>query len=137
MKKPGYPKAPSMTDQCDANGRSGSLFPGGRVLRYLGSALLTGVSLWWIASHSGPERGTVVIHVTEPDVTVSVDDQVFRVGADHYTPITCELPPGEHQLRMTRGRTLLYAQSFTLRKGEDRVLTVWHAPAGNGQRLDS
>jgi hypothetical protein len=65
-------------------------------------------------------------------VEVSVDDWVFRVGAYHFTPITCELPPGEHLLRMTRGGTLLYAESFILRSGEDRVLTAWHPPPVGG-----
>jgi hypothetical protein len=95
------------------------------------------VSLWWVAAQSGSQQGSVVIHVTEPNVTVSLDDRVFRIGANHYNPIACELPAGEHLLRMTRGRSLLYAESFTLRKGEDRVLTAWQPPPANGNRRTS
>jgi hypothetical protein len=119
-----------MMNQSMNNRPPRSMFSGSSALNFLGGALLAGLALWWIAVQSGPQQGNVVIHVAEPHVTVSVDDRTFRVGAKHHIPITCELPPGEHSLTMIRGGSLLYSERFTLRRGEERVLTAWHDPSG-------
>src|SRR5262245_15877132 len=42
----------------------------------LACALATAV-LWWVVEHSGPRLGTVILHVMERDVEVTLADQVY------------------------------------------------------------
>jgi hypothetical protein len=115
----------------------GSRLMAGAVLGKLGGCLFGGAALWWVASHAGPQTGTAVVHVVEPDVVVSVGGRAFRVGDDPYTPVVCALPAGEHRLTMTRGEAVLYTETFSLQRGEERVLTAWRPPpegAGPGRK---
>src|SRR5262245_1319181 len=89
------------------------------LLGRLGGSVLGGAVRWWVAAHAAPQTGTVTVHVVESDVVVSVGGRTFHVGKDHYVPIDCELPAGEHRLTMTRGSAELYAETFLLRRGED------------------
>lgn len=91
---------------------------------------LTGVVLgagflWWVAAHVGPQTGRAIVHVTESDVVVDVGGNTFRVGDDYVGPLVCELPAGEHRLTMTRGTSILYTEVFTIRGGEEWILTAW------------
>src|SRR3954453_13556038 len=91
----------------------GLLFKGrilGMAAKGLGSCLLGGSMLWWVAAHAGPPRNEVIVHVTEPDVEVAVGDHVFRLQEWTEGPIACELPPGPHTLRMRRGHRVLYEE---------------------------
>jgi hypothetical protein len=101
---------------------AGSALLASNLLGKLGGCLLGGAALLWVAAHVGPQTGTVTIHVAEPDVVVSVGDLTFRVEDDLFTPLVCDLPPGQHRLTMQRGATVLYAETFSIGGGEDRVL---------------
>src|SRR5262245_14441684 len=90
-----------------------------------GALALTGTILGFVAAHSGPQECEAVIHVTEADVEVSLDSLSFRVDSWTDEPILCSLRGGRHVLRMTRGDRTLYEESFTVRAGEDVVLTAW------------
>jgi hypothetical protein len=103
----------------------GSRLMAGTILGKLGGCLLGGALLSLVAMLSGPRTGTAIVHVTEPGVVVSVGGQTFHVGDDPYTPLVCDLPAGEHRLTMTRGAALLYGETFSLRGGEERILTAW------------
>jgi hypothetical protein len=50
---------------------------GGRLIRGVAALLLSGNTLWWIVEQVGPIHGTVLVHVTEPDVEVTVGGQTF------------------------------------------------------------
>jgi hypothetical protein len=87
--------------------------------------LLGAALLWGIVPRLGPRLGTATIHVTRPDVVVSVGDQVFRVGDETEVPLVCELPAGTHTLTVLRGDEVLDEQTFTLEGGKDVVLTTF------------
>jgi hypothetical protein len=98
-----------------------------RLLRGLGSCVLAGVALTWVASHAGSREGVALVHVTEPDVVVIVGDSVYEIAGCRYTPLRCTLPAGRHELRMYRDGELLHSEGFRLRGGEERVLTAWRS----------
>lgn len=82
---------------------------------------------WLRAAVDQPDRGgcETVIHVTEADVDIFVDDRAFRIGARRHAPLVVDLPPGEHILSMSRGDATLYEERFTLLSGTGAVLTAW------------
>jgi hypothetical protein len=90
------------------------------------ACLLGGAVLWWVVGQSGPEKSTVLVHVTEPDVEVSVGGQTFLIEDREYAPIECQLRAGRHSLCMKRGDRVLYSEWFTVRRGEDVILTAYY-----------
>src|SRR5712672_2597660 len=80
-----------------------SRFLSGKALGHIGGWLCGGAMLSWVATQAGPQTGTAVVHVTEPNVAVSVDGLSFHVGEQIHVPLICELAVGEHRLVMTRG----------------------------------
>jgi hypothetical protein len=65
------------------------------------------------------------VHVTESNVDVMIDGESYRVESGYTPPIVCDLSPGPHTLRMSRQGRVLYEESFTLRPGDEAVLTAW------------
>jgi hypothetical protein len=100
-------------------------FPLDRIAGIVGHWLLGGATLCWVAANVGPQTGTAIVHVTEPDVMVTVGGVAFNIEDFIHAPIVCELPAGTHELTMRRGATLLHSESFSLRGGEERVLAAW------------
>jgi hypothetical protein len=98
---------------------------GNTILEHLAGSLLGLGILGWAAVHSGPTRGEVVVHVTEPDVEVEVGGRTFRIEDRRHAPIVCELTPGWHDLVMRRRGRVLHEESFELRAGMSVVLTAW------------
>jgi hypothetical protein len=94
-------------------------------LKAIGGLALGSVVLWQVANHTGPPNGIAYIHVSAPGVEVLVDDLGYHVESLQDTPITCELPPGKHVLRMERNGKTLFTEEFTLRSGDEVVLTAW------------
>jgi hypothetical protein len=90
--------------------------------------------LWQVAIHSGPPNGIAYIHVQEPGVELLVDDLEYHVESLQDTPITCELPPGKHVLRMERNGKTLFTEEFTLRSGDEVVLTAWECSLKTASR---
>jgi hypothetical protein len=90
--------------------------------------LLGGTVLWQVGAHSGPPNGTAYVHVTAPQVDVTVDNETYHIETLAASPIVCELRPGKHGLRMTRNGRTLYEEKFILRPGEELVLTAWDRP---------
>jgi hypothetical protein len=58
---------------------------------------------------------------------VRVDEITFQVAAPWETPISCELPPGRHVLRMSRGSEVLHSEEFWVDPGQEVVLTAWNS----------
>ena len=96
----------------------------GRLIRGVAALLLGGTTLWWIVEQVGPTQGTVLVHVTEPDVEVSVGGQDFSIEEGRYDPIDCRLHAGRYLLRMKRGDLILYEEWFTVHRGEEVMLTA-------------
>jgi hypothetical protein len=84
---------------------------------------LAGSVFWWVAGHSGPRESTVVVHVLEPGVEVTLAGQLYHFPEPTSEPLVLHLPAGSHHFLVRRGETILLAQSFTLRGGESRVLS--------------
>src|SRR5262249_55186879 len=98
-----------------------------RLIRGVGALLLGGTTLWWIVEQIGPIDGTVLVHVTEPDVKVTLGGQAFWVEERRYAPIECRLRAGRYLLRMERADRILYEEWFTIHGGEEVILTA-HCP---------
>jgi hypothetical protein len=96
-----------------------------RVLKQLVLAILGLGILAWAAAHAGPTHGEVVVHVTEPDVDVVFGGHTFHIEERRFAPIVCELPPGWHDLIVTRHGQVLDRQSFEVHAGASLVLTAW------------
>ena len=74
--------------------------------RRAGAFLLVGIILWYVVEHCGSTNGQAIVHVSMPEVDVTVDDATYRVESLRESPIVCELRPGRHTVRMLRyGRT--------------------------------
>jgi hypothetical protein len=95
-----------------------------RLIQGLGALLLGGTTLWWIVEQVGPAQGTVLVHVTEPDVEVTVGGQTVWIDERRYTPIECLLRPGRYLLQMKRDSRVLYEEWFTVHRGEEVMLTA-------------
>jgi hypothetical protein len=100
------------------------LYLGSRLIKGLGALLLGGITLSWILEQVGPTPGTVLVHVTEPDVEVTVGGQTFSIEERRYAPIECRLWPGRYLLRMKRGDRILSEEWFTVHRGEEIILTA-------------
>jgi hypothetical protein len=96
-----------------------------KLLERAAGCALAGGMLWWIVAHAGPRDATVIVHVGEPDVEVSVDDRTYAVGDLGDSPLELVLRAGRHTLRMSRGGRVLDEQSFDLQGGRDLILATW------------
>ena len=96
-----------------------------RLIQGAGALLLGGSSLWWVADQVGPVHGTVLVHVTESDVEVTLAGQTVSIEERRYAPIECRLHAGRYLLRMTRGDRMLYEEWFTVHRGEEVILTAY------------
>jgi hypothetical protein len=94
-------------------------------MKAIGGLALGPIVLWQVAIHSGPPNGIAYIHVSAPGVELLVDDLGYHVESLEDSPITCELRPGNHVLRMEQNGKTLFTEEFTLRSGDEVVLTAW------------
>ena len=105
----------------------------GRTLRKLlgglCGALLGGALLSMVAAQDRSGTATVVVHVTEPDVVVTLGGASFSVDGVTYTPFVRDLPAGRHRLTMRRRGALIHAEEFSVKDGEEKVLTAWPSVA--------
>jgi hypothetical protein len=86
---------------------------------------LGATTLGWVVEHIDTPCGTAVVHVTEPQVEVTVDDQSFVVLRP-FSVIEVSLPAGSHRLCMKRDDRVLYEEQFIMPPGEDVVLSAYH-----------
>ncbi|QDV35923.1 hypothetical protein [Tautonia plasticadhaerens] len=93
--------------------------------RAAGGGALGVVVLGFVAEHSGPRTGEVVVHVTEPGVELSVGGISLDVRERRYEPLVFELPAGRHELTMSRGGRLLHREWFSIEGGDSVVLAAW------------
>ena len=98
--------------------------------RIASGGLIGGAALWWVATNLEPTTGTAIVHVTESDVLVQVGGFSYQISEPTFTPLVCQLPAGEHRLVMTGGSAELHVEEFTLRGGEEVVLTAWRSREG-------
>ena len=95
----------------------------GRLIQGVAALLLGGTTLWWIVEQVGPMQGTVLVHVTEPDVEVTIAGQTVSIEERRYAPIECRVHAGRYLLQVTRGDRILYEEWFTVHRGEELILT--------------
>jgi hypothetical protein len=89
----------------------------------LGAVCLSFVILWHVTHHAGPRGSRAIVHVTQPDVTVEVDEQRYHVGSIMESPLVFELEPGRHVAEVWRDGELLGGESFTVEAGEEVVVS--------------
>jgi hypothetical protein len=95
----------------------------------LACALTVGV-LWWVVERSGPREGTVILHVMERGVEVTLAGRTYYFREMTEEPLVLRLPAGSYRVRVRRGDTVLHAESFTLRGGESVVLAAIRKKTG-------
>ena len=107
--------------------------------RRLGAVCLALVIFWLVARHAGPQRGTAIVHVLQPNVVVAVDDRSYPVESIAQSPVVCDLEPGPHLVKVRQAGLLLGEEEFTIEAGQEVVLCPFHDPenpeaAGAGGR---
>ena len=95
------------------------------ICKLVGALLLAGVILWQVVEHCGPNEGKVIVHVSKTPVDVTIDETTYPVESIWMTPIVCELSPGRHTVWMLQEGRVLYEEPFTLKAGEEIILTAW------------
>ena len=80
--------------------------------------------LWWVAVHSGPQEGTVIVHGMESDIEVDIAGLTHHFKESTAGPLVLRLPAGRYDFRVRRGDTVLRAETFVLRGGESQVLAA-------------
>jgi hypothetical protein len=94
------------------------------IVKAIGALALGCAILWQVTEHCGSLKGVAYVHVSQPQVDVTVDDETYWVETLWETPIVCELRPGRHMLRMLQSGRVLFEQEFTLDAGQEVVLTA-------------
>ena len=84
-----------------------------------------GVPIWLVlVGLSGERPGSLLIHLSEPNVRVCVGDQEFEAESTTIGPI--EVTPGEHRVRVIRDHVTLYEYPIVVQNGERReVSAAW------------
>jgi hypothetical protein len=93
--------------------------------RLVGASTLAAGVFWQVAEHAGRRECVAYVHVMEPRVDVTIDDEAYRIEGFESAPIVSQLRPGRHTLKMSRRGQILYKEEFSLRAGEEIVLTAW------------
>jgi len=92
------------------------------LLKRLGVVCLAFVIFWHVTQHGPPRRGKAIVHVSQGDVVVIVDQMNYRVPRSPESPIVCYLEPGTHRAQVWRHGHLLGEKHFAIAPGEERVI---------------
>ena len=82
-------------------------------------------------------RGTILVHVNQPDAQVSVDaGKVTLTAPGDQQPVQLEVAEGEHTLKVTKGGFETHTKTFTIKSGGKEVFNVNLVPlvAAKAQR---
>ncbi|MFO0892853.1 MAG: hypothetical protein U0790_27400 [Isosphaeraceae bacterium] len=96
-----------------------------RLLVRVGILLAGTFVLFWVANRSGPDESELVVHVSEPDVELSIGEETYTIKGRALQPIVRILPPGSYSVVVRRGPRELFRQAFDLRPGGHVVCTAW------------
>lgn len=96
-----------------------------KLFKAMGCLGLTAGILGFVAVRSGPRTGEVIVHVTEPGVTIRIGDLTVRVEDVPNAPYELELPVGGHALVVSRDDRELYREEFQVRSGQSVILTAY------------
>ena len=95
------------------------------VQRLLACGVAAGV-LWWVIVNTGPREGTVVLHILEPGLEVTLAGRVYSFQEPIAGPLVLRLPAGTYHFCVRRGDAVVHAEAFTLRGGDSQVLAAIH-----------
>src|SRR6516164_11683346 len=98
------------------------------LLKRLGAVCLAFVIFWHITHHVPPRRGKAIVHVSQADVVLIVDQSNYRVPTSAESPIVCYLEPGKHKAQVWRHGVLLGEEHFTVEPGRERVIPAFDRP---------
>ncbi len=96
-----------------------------RFLIWLATLVLGASVLVWVVDRYRGTDAELVIHVTEPDVRLTVGDQLFTIQGLDPRPIVCYLVPGSYVMTLSRDDRVLYEETVVLGPGESRVCTAY------------
>jgi hypothetical protein len=82
------------------------------------------IVLWWVAVHSGPREGTVIVHGMEHNIEVDLAGRTYYLKEPTDEPLVLPLPAGKYNFRVRRGDTVLHAETFVLQGGNSEVLVA-------------
>ena len=69
------------------------------LLKYVAGLVLGGATLWWVVDRAGPVDGSVLVHVIEADVEVTIGGLSFPIDERRFAPIECRFRPGRYLLQ--------------------------------------
>lgn len=95
-----------------------------RAVKAMTSLVMGLLLLGFMVERAGPQNGSVVIHVTEPDVLITIDDWTERVEGWAGAPLSVDLPKGAHTLVMSRDGVELDRQEIMITVGGSLVVTT-------------
>jgi hypothetical protein len=98
------------------------------LLKRLGAVCLAFVIFWHVTHHVPPRRGKAIVHVSQGDVVVIVDQMFCRVPTFAESPIVCYLEPGKHKAQVWRHGVMLGEEHFTVEPGKDLVIPAFDRP---------
>ncbi len=92
------------------------------LIKRLAAVCLASVVVWHVAQHAGRKQGRAIVHVSQPDVMVEVDDRTFHVGSLKHSPVICDLDPGPHRAEGWRNGRLIGERRFEVEAGREVVV---------------
>ncbi len=103
--------------------------------------LLMGLVVAWatVVLRVKTANGTIVLENVPEDAIVEVDGKTVRVIRTGSAPIQIEIQPGEHAVRVKRGKDVLLGESVTIESGKHFKLTARIEPpvVERPQRIES
>jgi hypothetical protein len=106
-----------------------------RIIKAVAGVLLGLALLGWVVERSGPHTVEAVVHVSEADVDVVIDERVYPIQDLSQAPIVCELSVGWHRLAMKRGDRILFEESFEAEPGKNVVRSAYNLDPKDRVRL--
>jgi hypothetical protein len=98
------------------------------LLKRLGAVCLAFVIIWHVTQHAAPRLGKAIVHVSQSDVVVIVDQRDYSVRTFAESPVICELEPGDHTVQVWRRGVLLGEEHFTVESGKETVVAPFDRP---------
>jgi hypothetical protein len=98
------------------------------LLKRLAAVCFALVVFWHVAHQDPPQRGKAIVHVSQSDVMVLVDQKEHHVPTDGVSPVVCQLEPGNHWAQVWRRGVLLGQVRFTVEAGKDVMIPPFDRP---------
>lgn len=95
-----------------------------KAVQFYVSCILAAGVFWWVAEHSGPPEGAVIVHVMERGVELDLAGRVYEFSEMTDEPLVVPMLAGTYNFRVRRGESVLHEETFTVRGGQTAVLVA-------------